>query len=303
MSNQLRFKCPGCQTTLQVSVDLRGHVVTCPKCQRRARLPDSPHVEVPVQKREPAPLNSLPDVRHSEAPFPANNPPFWQSGELSDSIPSPSYPTYQSAPQPSSAPPAQRYGKSADRELTEADSNLQSTGIFLVVIPILAAILPMFGLQLRRLAGAGEFAPLGAMILGFIGAGIIWYARRGRSDAALAVVAAVISTLVFGVGGFLLQANASLQGDDAADNQVNQRPFPPSRNGTMTQRGESRFAPSSPHAEIQKMMEEDRQRAEQFHKEARENAEAAIRRMQENRSGFRPDFPSQRPPGPPRDFP
>lgn len=85
-----------------------------------------------------------------------------------------------------------------------------------------------------------------------IGAGIIWYARRGRSDAALAVVAAVIST---------------------------------------------------PHAEIQKMMEEDRQRAEQFHKEARENAEAAIRRMQENRSGFRPDFPSQRPPGPPRDFP
>jgi hypothetical protein len=305
MVNQLRYQCPGCQTTLQVSGELRGKVVACPKCQRRVRLPDSPLAKVPAQKREPDPLGSLPDVSQSAASFPgpASNPSFWQSAELSNAIPPPTYPTYQSAPQPSSYAPAERYHKPEDRELTEADASLQSTGIFLVVIPILAAILPLFGLQLRRLARAGEFAPLGAMILGFIGAGIILYARRGRRDAPWIGIVAVMATLIFGVGGFLLQVNDRLPGDDATDNQVNQRPLPASPKGSMTQRGDSRFAPSSPNADIQKSMEEDRRRAEQFRREARENAEAAIRRMQENRQGFRSEFPPQRPPGPPRDFP
>ncbi len=86
-------------------------------------------------------------------------------------------------------------------------------GIFLVVVPILAAILPLFGLQLRRLASAGEYAPLGAMILGFIGGGMIYYARRNRSDAIIAGMGAAGRNARIWRGGFLLQRNAAEQAE------------------------------------------------------------------------------------------
>ncbi len=69
------------------------------------------------------------------------------------------------APMQSSGKSAARIRSGLDEPLSESDSSTQSTGIFLVVVPILAAILPLFGLQLKTARGAGEYAPLGAMIL------------------------------------------------------------------------------------------------------------------------------------------
>lgn len=225
MSSQLRIKCPSCQATLQVSVEKRGKVVGCPKCQARFRLPDSPPAEelppmaLPVESEG----DGIPWGDQSGFPQSAPQPrqPATAYGAPPQNYPTqrgyhqPTYPSHASLQQPKPMA-AGVPGNVADHaDLSESDSNLQSTGIFLLVIPILAAILPLFGLQLRRLAKAGEFAPLGAMLLGFIGAGLIVYARRKRRDAPLVGVAAVFVTLFFGVGGFMLQSWA-LEDEPAA---------------------------------------------------------------------------------------
>ncbi len=135
----------------------------------------------------------------ASTPKPTNEPSLWDDPQLFGGAPSQPDPFAQSsmgsqpqaysgyyAPMQSSGKSGSSHKKRSDEPLSESDSSTQSTGIFLVVVPILAAILPLFGLQLKRLAGAGEYAPLGAMILGFIGAGLIYYARRNRSDAVIA---------------------------------------------------------------------------------------------------------------------
>lgn len=225
MSSHLRVKCPGCQATLQIAAEMRGRQMACPKCQMRFRLPepvvkpDLPPMALPVSAE---PQNESPWEEVGGFPSSPQAGNFHGSANFQPQpqYSQPQYPQQQySAPQQYSGSPqyvapkrmdlsggAQRGVGGEDEELSEADSNLQSTGIFLVVVPILAAILPLFGLQLRRLARAGEFAPIGAMILGFVGAGIIVYARRKRSDAPMAGAAAAVITLVFGVGGFLLQS-------------------------------------------------------------------------------------------------
>ena len=101
--------------------------------------------------------------------------------------------------------------------MTETDNYLQSSGIFLIVLPIIATVLPLFGLQLRRLAKLGEFAPLAAMFLGLIGVGMICYARRKQGDAPLLGSAAAVFVLVCGIGGFLLVSSLGGGADNGSD--------------------------------------------------------------------------------------
>ena len=227
MSNLLRVQCPGCHTTLRMKEELRGKQVACPKCEARLRWPEvSEAIEVtPIDPSDSPPMKSStiwddesfltssippPVMLPAITPGQVQSNPYIHNQQNNAS----SLDSYQTGNPNSSFGPITskkrlRYedydDEERDGELSEADANLQSTGIYLVVIPVLAAILPLFGLQLRRLARSGEYAPLGAMILGFLGAGIIVYARRNRSDATIAGAIAVAVTLIFGVGGFLLQ--------------------------------------------------------------------------------------------------
>lgn len=311
--SHLRIKCPSCQATLQVRQEMLGKQIACPKCQKRLQLPEAPPVKAAMSaaskqpaKDETGPLDYLPDPIHSQSEFPspASSSSLWQSGGLSASIPAPSFPAY-SAPQQASAygasPKPKRTG---DREMTSADENMQSTAIFLVVVPVLAAILPLFGLQLRRLASSGEYAPLGAMILGFIGAGIVVYARRGRSDAIVAGIAAIMITLVFGVGGFLLQRSEYAQEEGVSTNPAGPRQATPLSN-FQSGRNRNQSLPLSDknREEAERIFEQNRQRALENEKMHKRNVEEALRNMKDNRPTLPtpPKRPSPDPSGSPPD--
>ncbi len=219
MSHSLRMKCPGCQATLQMKEEMRGKQVACPKCQTRIRIPAvetqsdaMPAIVLDGPGKKPSSIwddeNLLPSATSAQFPPSAdsNSPPPVATSHYYQNL------KFENVAK-SNAPikraerrtPIEEYRE--DEEFTDADAKLQSTGIYLIVIPILAAVLPLFGLQLRRLARSGEYAPLIAMILGFIGVGLIVYARRNRSDAPVAGIIAGAVTLFFGVGGFLLQSS------------------------------------------------------------------------------------------------
>ncbi len=222
MSNSLRMKCPGCQATLQMKEEMRGKQVACPKCQTRMRIPavaaqSDAMPAMPLAAPEPKPASIWDDENLLPSATSAQFPPSADGNSSPPVATSNYYQNLKFENVAKSKSPAKRTERQTqieeyreDGELTDADANIQSTGIYLVVVPILAAILPLFGLQLRRLARSGEYAPLGAMILGFIGAGLIVYARRNRSDAPVAGIIAGAVTLVFGVGGFLLQSSDQL---------------------------------------------------------------------------------------------
>jgi len=218
MSSTIRVVCPRCQATLKVSETARGKQIACPKCQHQFRIAQ-PKSEAPVPPSDEDPFASLdlPSMTASSGSF-ANSPAFPSAQSSADSS--------AWAPKKRDKPKPKKSKSSDDEELSESDANLQSTGIFLVVVPVLAAILPMFGLQLKRLARMPEYAPLGAMVLGLIGAGIIVYARRNRSDSMLAGLGAVAVTLIFGVGGFLLQRESFQPEAAAPRSQTTQPPSP-----------------------------------------------------------------------------
>ncbi len=114
--------------------------------------------------------------------------------------------------------------KSMSREMDEFSTNLQSSGIFLVTLPLIATVLPLFGLQLRRLSRAGDSAPLAAMFLGLIGAGLIAYARRSKGDGVMIGGAAAVFALLSGVGGYFLISGLS-NGEVAADSSYSGSAF------------------------------------------------------------------------------
>lgn len=196
--SKFKIKCPGCETTLQIKEELRGKQIECPKCQKRLRVatgsaksPDT------VEKSSDFnnaldPFASLPTSSGADFSTPANlNVPTTMAGSAAKSV---------SKRQP---------------ELSEGDRKLQSTGIFLVTLTVLAATLPVIGFQIRWLRIAGEFAPLIAMILGLIGSGMIIYARRRRTDLWVIAPGVLLLTLGSGIGGFVYQLNRALRENSA----------------------------------------------------------------------------------------
>ncbi len=197
MSTTIRTRCPHCQAALKVPSGLDGKNVVCPKCQTKFQASLASHElnAPPSQVSQPAddPWSEFESVP-THMPVQSGNPYGQPRGGVGKT----------KSPQKKSASAK----RSSNKELSEADSNIQSSGIFLVVVPCLAAILPMFGLQLKRLAALGEYAPLGALFLGMIGSGMIFYARRSRSDAPAFAGGAFLFCLICGVGGFLVLRNA-----------------------------------------------------------------------------------------------
>ena len=114
--------------------------------------------------------------------------------------------------------------KSMSGEMDEFSTNLQSSGFFLITLPLIATVLPMFGLQLRRLSRSGDSAPLAAMFLGLIGAGLIAYARRSKGDGVMVSGAAAVFAVLCGVGGYFMVSELSNR-ETAADSSYSGSAF------------------------------------------------------------------------------
>lgn len=91
--------------------------------------------------------------------------------------------------------------------LSPRDEWFKQFGITLVIFGIGASILPMVGLQWRRMSFEGTAAPIAGMVFGLIGSGLIgWAKRRNRTEAAIAAgCLAVAITCVSGTA-FLYQS-------------------------------------------------------------------------------------------------
>jgi hypothetical protein len=241
----------------------------------------------------------------------------------------------QYAPQPASQvhalPPSPRpqHGTARPRkqkqafEMTDAESYCQSSGLFLIFLPLLATVLPLFGLQLRRLTKAGEFAPLAAMVLGLIGVGMICYARRRQGDAPLYGSAAAALVLISGVGGFFLVSTLgkSSPGNFDLSTQRNQPVWEEQIEAEGFANNASDFEAhrdslQKAHEAMQQQVTENRNRAADFerefanqqkemaelHRQAMKAHEEAMKDLGRQGNGFAtpPDFsPPDFPTGPP----
>lgn len=202
-----KFGCPKCQSTIKVPPKFFGKRIKCPKCSSVFRAgPKQPEPEIVAELDDefapPAPLPVAAFIDpmtnyQNAAPDPGlQHPPLAPMG-APQALPS----SRPATPYRSTLPKKKR---KQNREMTDSDKNLQSSGIFLLVLPVIATVLPLLGLQLRRLAKLGEFAPLAAMVLGLIGVGMICYARRNQGDAPLFGSIAAAFVLVSGIGGFFM---------------------------------------------------------------------------------------------------
>lgn len=203
------FACPGCQKPVKVPVEHLGRRVKCPKCDfvfragpKSLQEPEVVYAELDDDLPDfdslmPADTQYAPPL--ATAVSPPSLPPLPPTSPLGTTVQQ-SLPAYQS---PRAVLPKSVQKKSTV-EMTEKDSQIQSTGFFLISVPLIATVLPLFGLQLRRLARLGEFAPLAAMFLGFIGVGCICYARRNQRDQLIYGSSAAAFVLFVGIGGFIL---------------------------------------------------------------------------------------------------
>ncbi len=115
---------------------------------------------------------------------------------------------------------AARSRKKSDTPLTEQESGLQASGIFLIAVPLITTLLPLFGVQLKRLASLGNYAPIGGLFLGLVGSGIIVWARRKRSDAMIMGAIGAVCSTVFGIGGYSVLEYMESQSDVAMVDSV-----------------------------------------------------------------------------------
>lgn len=185
MTNQKKFTCPGCQKVLSIPEKHLGKKVKCPKCATTFRAGTKP-TEVQA--------DPFGDLVESAAPI-ANV--VQAKGTFEPR-------KKQAVSRRQAIERGKKKARKKRQEGSEIDQRVQSAGIFLITLPGIATVLPLVGLQLRRLAQLGDAAPLAAAALGLIGVGCIVYARQNRGDAAVLGSAAAAWVLFSGLGGYML---------------------------------------------------------------------------------------------------
>lgn len=291
-----KFSCPKCHGVVKVPLKYLGKRIKCPKCAFVFRAGAKPVEEEIVA-----------ELDDDEPSMPA--PSFMDPMQTFDAPPV--QPLVSSRPLPPSRPvtpyrsqivkkPTRQSANRQD-EMTEFDTNLQSSGIFLLILPVIATVLPLAGLQLRRLAKLGEFAPLGAMAAGLIGVGMICYARRNQGDAPLLGSAAALFVLATGIGGFFMVSAMSPSVDESdrfSEQSFDRSDDLPGTNAAdamaRTEAAREQFAQDAQNMRDQhdKMREE----SDRMMREAQEQHRKAMESMQgggfNNPPGMPPGFPS-----------
>ena len=257
-----KFSCPRCHGVVKVPIKYLGKRIKCPKCAFvfRAGQKQLEEVEIVAELDEEA-------APTFAAPIPASY--------------APPMPLTSSQPLPPSRPATPYRSKMAKRpakpqgEMTESDSNWQSTGIFLLILPVIATVLPLAGLQLRKLARLGELAPLAALVAGLVGVGMICYARRNQGDAPLLGSVAALFVLVTGIGGFFtLSALAPSENDSGYSDQHSNA----ANNWPSTNASEARARSAA----ARERSTEDTERMRDNHEQMREETDRMVREAQES---------------------
>ena len=222
-----KFCCQQCQKVVKVPLKYLGKRIKCPKCSFVFRAGPKPveESEIVAELDEDADL-SLPLAAYV-VPTPDHGiqPPLAASQLPPANVPEMASPYALPSSRPANPTPYRskmaKRPRSQKNEMTEFETNLQSTGIFLLILPVIATVLPLAGLQLRRLAKLGEFAPLGAMVVGLIGVGMICYARRNQGDALMLGAAAAVFVMFSGIGGFFMVSALAPSQDESSDRYSN----------------------------------------------------------------------------------
>ena len=269
-----KFSCSKCHGVVNVPIKYLGKRIKCPKCAFvfRAGQKQLEEVEIVAELDEEA-------APTFAAPIPASY--------------APPMPLTSSQPLPPSRPATPYRSKMAKRpakpqgEMTESDSNWQSTGIFLLILPVIATVLPLAGLQLRKLARLGELAPLAAMVAGLVGVGMICYARRNQGDAPLLGSVAALFVLVTGIGGFFtLSALAPSENDSGySDQHSNAANNWPSTNASEA-RARSAAARERLTGDVESSWDTHKQMREEADRMMQEAQESHRKAVEEMRKGF-----------------
>lgn len=314
MSQTTPYACPSCQKMLAVPNQHLGKQIRCPGCKNpfrtKAVAAQTPAVPAAPVLTDNDPFASDPLGNDPFSNNPIGSDPF-QSPPTNDPFASASaQPAYLSGKTKTAQRGNARRGKSSGRkrsthpEMTEAEQRAFGSGIFLLVVPIVATVLPMMGLQLRRLAKLGDAAPLAGIVLGLVGAGFIAYARRNQKDKVLSPILAGVFSVIIGVVGFLLLTALHSESDLAGDQQPAQGAMAPAADGPnggfdqefggMAVDFDSANDPmGQQHDEAmqrhQQMVEDARRQSEEAMQEARDQHDKMRERMRkdmENGSGF-----------------
>ena len=197
--NRLTVPCPGCSKRLKVPASAAGKKVRCPACQAPFKMPETtqPAVEVEALPTSPAP----------EMPDPLALPPLEPVSNIPAQYQQPRQATAKKTP--SRRQQFQKSKKQARQQQDDEDNKWASFGYTLIFLAIASSILPLFGLQIRRLRIAGEYAPLMGMALGLIGCVLVSVGYKGRGAKVSGGIAGGLALLVIMVGavGFILQKN------------------------------------------------------------------------------------------------
>lgn len=211
MSDKMIVACPHCDATLNVSIQLQNKIVSCAKCKQQFRIGELDPIEPvsPLPTSPPQPTYSAGNANFQ------SNPPYSATQNVA---------SHYAGPQASRT----LRTRASAVPMSERDRSLFQTGLFFAVLPVLAGVLPLFGLQLRRLAGAGEYASLIAMLFGLVGAGLIFYGRRHQADGIFSGIGAGLLALLFGIGGFFIQGHMNREASvmQASGNQGALPPTP-----------------------------------------------------------------------------
>jgi hypothetical protein len=208
--------CPSCGARLTVKNFLRGMRVKCPKCQAAF----SAQAAGAAAQASPPPAPTRPPVARPASrppPPPAPPPPEDDEYDVSDEplvTPAPLSPapkrsttsplSYRSAPPTEKSPPF---------EMTPARRGYLRLGITFFAFGLASLILPLFGLQFRKLQGLGEnawIASVALMGLGVLVALLSVVRLRARSVLMLGggiVAGVVLLFLALGALGMILRAS------------------------------------------------------------------------------------------------
>jgi hypothetical protein len=309
--NRKKFACPGCSKTVKVPFKHLGRKVQCPKCAFVFRAGDKlDEEEIVAELDDDLDLldyvPQMPPVTYAAPPMPLAN---QQPVGLPPTMPQQVLPT-KSRPKQRTRSKLPVHPSDKRDMMTESDKNLQSSGIFLLVLPVIATVLPLFGLQLRRLRRAGPFAPIAAMFLGLIGVGMICYARRKQGDAPLIGSAAAVFVLLSGIGGFFIVNAMTKEPDSEYSQYVDDSNEADGRiqDGFADNEPEADFR-DQVHQDMQQQMEDARRESERMQRESEQAMQEALDNHRREMDKFRnqnnfspPDLPQPSFPGPP-DFP
>lgn len=201
---------------------------------------------------------------------------------------------------------SKRSNREARHEMSDQDQQCMNTSMFMLLIPIVATILPFFGLQLKHLASAGANAPLGAGIfVALIAGGLMVYARRNMGDGVLLGLGIFGASLFFGVGGYVIQKNTiyaeeqSQLADASTDgpgDQSQEANFDQEAHLVTSEELDRQMAESQKMAaEMEQRMEEDQRRMQAEHDErmrqSRERAWETVPPMTDSQSLLPGDSP------------